>query len=69
MNFKAKTILILSKLSTAAKPYTFVLKDGNGKQLKELQNNDDQPVTRMIIAERIHYNSKRSGRSDECLDY
>ncbi|MCU7612941.1 S9 family peptidase [Chryseobacterium sp. GMJ5] len=28
--------------STAAKPYTFVLKDGNGKTVKELQNNNDQ---------------------------
>lgn len=28
--------------STAAKPYTFVLKDGNGKVIKELQNNNDQ---------------------------
>lgn len=28
--------------STAARPYTFVLKDGNGKVVKELQNNDAQ---------------------------
>lgn len=28
--------------STAAKPYTFVLKDGNGKTVKELQNNNEQ---------------------------
>lgn len=28
--------------STASKPYTFVLKDGNGKTLKELQNNNEQ---------------------------
>jgi dipeptidyl-peptidase-4 len=27
--------------SSAAKPYTFVLKDGNGKMLKELQNNSE----------------------------
>ncbi|MBW8361165.1 MAG: S9 family peptidase [Kaistella sp.] len=28
--------------SSASKPYTFVLKDGNGKTVKELQNNNDQ---------------------------
>ncbi|TXF75107.1 S9 family peptidase [Chryseobacterium sp.] len=28
--------------SSAAKPYTFVLKDGNGKTVKELQNNNSQ---------------------------
>ncbi len=28
--------------SSAKKPYTFVLKDGNGKTVKELQNNNDQ---------------------------
>ncbi|WP_307445438.1 MULTISPECIES: S9 family peptidase [Chryseobacterium] len=28
--------------STAASPYTFVLKDGNGKVVKELQNNNEQ---------------------------
>ena len=27
--------------STAAKPYTYVLKDGNGKTVKELQNNNE----------------------------
>lgn len=27
--------------STSAKPYTYVLKDGNGKTVKELQNNND----------------------------
>lgn len=27
--------------STAKKPYTYVLKDGNGKTVKELQNNDE----------------------------
>lgn len=28
--------------SSAKKPYTFVLKDGNGKVVRELQNNDEQ---------------------------
>lgn len=28
--------------SSASKPYTFTLKDGNGKTLKQLQNNDEQ---------------------------
>lgn len=28
--------------SNAVKPYTYVLKDGNGKTVKELQNNDEQ---------------------------
>jgi dipeptidyl-peptidase-4 len=28
--------------STAAKPFTYVLKDGNGKVVKELQNNNEQ---------------------------
>lgn len=28
--------------SSATQPYTFVLKDGNGKSLKELQNNNEQ---------------------------
>ncbi|UBB90326.1 S9 family peptidase [Candidatus Kaistella beijingensis] len=28
--------------SSAKKPYTFVLKDGNGKTMKELQNNNEQ---------------------------
>jgi len=41
-NFSKNYNYFIETSSTAAKPYTFVLKDGNGKQLKELQNNDDQ---------------------------
>ncbi|WP_426473189.1 S9 family peptidase [Chryseobacterium balustinum] len=41
-NFSKNYNYFIETSSTAANPYTFVLKDGNGKQLKELQNNDDQ---------------------------
>ncbi|WP_159477801.1 S9 family peptidase [Chryseobacterium sp. 18068] len=41
-NFSKNYNYFIETSSTAAKPYTFTLKDGNGKQLKELQNNDDQ---------------------------
>lgn len=41
-NFSKNYNYFIETSSTASKPYTFVLKDGNGKQLKELQNNDDQ---------------------------
>ncbi|MGD1320486.1 S9 family peptidase [Chryseobacterium sp. 2R14A] len=41
-NFSKNYNYFIETSSTAAKPYTYILKDGNGKQLKELQNNDDQ---------------------------
>ncbi|SUX46428.1 Prolyl tripeptidyl peptidase precursor [Chryseobacterium indoltheticum] len=41
-NFSKNYSYFIETSSTAANPYTFVLKDGNGKKLKELQNNDDQ---------------------------
>ncbi len=41
-NFSHNFNYYIETSSSAAKPYTFVLKDGNGKTLKELQNNDEQ---------------------------
>ncbi len=41
-NFSKNYNYFIETSSTAAKPYTFVLKDGNGKTVKELQNNNDQ---------------------------
>jgi dipeptidyl-peptidase-4 len=41
-NFSKNYNYFIETSSTVAKPYTFVLKDGNGKQLKELQNNEAQ---------------------------
>lgn len=41
-NFSKNYNYFIETSSTAAKPYNYILKDGNGKQLKELQNNDDQ---------------------------
>lgn len=41
-NFSKNYNYFIETSSTAAKPYNYTLKDGNGKQLKELQNNDDQ---------------------------
>lgn len=41
-NFSKNYNYFIETSSTAAKPNTFVLKDGNGKTIKELQNNNDQ---------------------------
>jgi dipeptidyl-peptidase-4 len=41
-NFSKNYNYFIETSSTAAKPYTYVLKDGNGKAVKELQNNDAQ---------------------------
>ncbi|VFB03425.1 Prolyl tripeptidyl peptidase precursor [Chryseobacterium taihuense] len=41
-NFSKNYNYFIETSSTASKPYTFVLKDGNGKVVKELQNNDEQ---------------------------
>lgn len=41
-NFSKNYNYFIETSSTAAKPYTYVLKDGNGKTVKELQNNNDQ---------------------------
>lgn len=41
-NFSKNYSYFIETSSTASKPYTFVLKDGNGKTVKELQNNNDQ---------------------------
>lgn len=41
-NFSKNYNYFIETSSTASKPYTFVLKDGNGKVVKELQNNNDQ---------------------------
>lgn len=41
-NFSKNYNYFIETSSTAAKPYTYVLKDGNGKVVKELQNNDAQ---------------------------
>ncbi|WP_294234206.1 S9 family peptidase [uncultured Chryseobacterium sp.] len=41
-NFSKNYNYFIETSSTAAKPYTFVLKDGNGKVVKELQNNETQ---------------------------
>jgi dipeptidyl-peptidase-4 len=39
-NFSKNYNYFIETSSTAAKPYTYVLKDGNGKTVKELQNNE-----------------------------
>lgn len=41
-NFSQNFTYFIETSSSAAKPYTYVLKDGNGKMLKELQNNEEQ---------------------------
>ncbi|KFF11768.1 peptidase S9 [Chryseobacterium soli] len=41
-NFSKNYNYFIETSSTASKPYMYVLKDGNGKTLKELQNNNDQ---------------------------
>ncbi len=41
-NFSGNYQYFIETSSTATKPYTYVLKDGNGKTVKELQNNDEQ---------------------------
>lgn len=41
-NFSQNYNYFIETSSSAIKPYTYVLKDGNGKTLKELQNNDEQ---------------------------
>ncbi|REC74980.1 S9 family peptidase [Chryseobacterium elymi] len=41
-NFSKNYSYFIETSSTASKPYTYVLKDGNGKTVKELQNNNDQ---------------------------
>ena len=41
-NFSQNFTYFIETSSSAAKPYTYVLKDGNGKTLKELQNNEEQ---------------------------
>ncbi|MBQ0153025.1 MAG: S9 family peptidase [Chryseobacterium sp.] len=41
-NFSKNYNYFIETSSTASKPNTFVLKDGSGKSIKELQNNNDQ---------------------------
>ncbi len=41
-NFSQNYNYFIETSSSAAKPYTYVLKDGNGQTLKELQNNQEQ---------------------------
>lgn len=41
-NFSKNYNYFIETSSTVSKPYTFVLKDGNGKTVKELQNNNEQ---------------------------
>ncbi|MEG0927847.1 MULTISPECIES: S9 family peptidase [Chryseobacterium] len=41
-NFSKNYNYFIETSSTAAKPYSYVLKDGSGKTVKELQNNNDQ---------------------------
>ncbi|MBO9693825.1 S9 family peptidase [Chryseobacterium sp.] len=41
-NFSKNYNYFIETSSTAARPYTYVLKDGNGKTVKELQNNNEQ---------------------------
>ncbi|PIF44440.1 dipeptidyl-peptidase-4 [Chryseobacterium sp. 52] len=41
-NFSKNYNYFIETSSTASKPYTFVLKDGSGKTVKELQNNNEQ---------------------------
>lgn len=40
-NFSSNFNYFIETSSSASKPYTFVLKDNNGKTVKELQNNDE----------------------------
>ncbi|MCP2038588.1 S9 family peptidase [Chryseobacterium sp. HSC-36S06] len=40
-NFSGNYNYFIETSSTAAKPFTYVLKDGNGKTIKELQNNNE----------------------------
>lgn len=40
-NFSGNYNYFIETSSTAAKPFTYVLKDGNGKTVKELQNNNE----------------------------
>ena len=40
-NFSGNYNYFIETSSTATKPYTYVLKDGNGKTVKELQNNNE----------------------------
>ncbi|WP_234111318.1 S9 family peptidase [Chryseobacterium sp. R2A-55] len=41
-NFSNNYQYFIETSSSATKPYTYVLKDGNGKAVRELQNNDEQ---------------------------
>lgn len=41
-NFSKNYEYFIETSSTAARPFTYVLKDGNGKTVKELQNNNEQ---------------------------
>ena len=41
-NFSQNYNYFIETSSSVSKPYTYVLKDGNGKTVKELQNNDEQ---------------------------
>ncbi len=41
-NFSQNYKYFIETSSSAEKPYTYVLKDGNGKTIKELQNNNEQ---------------------------
>ncbi|WP_447950905.1 S9 family peptidase [Chryseobacterium koreense] len=41
-NFSNNYQYFIETSSSATKPYTYVLKDGNGKTVRELQNNDEQ---------------------------
>lgn len=41
-NFSGNFNYFIETSSSATKPYTFVLKDGKGKTIRELQNNNDQ---------------------------
>jgi dipeptidyl-peptidase-4 len=41
-NFSKNFNYFIETSSSSSKPYTYILKDGNGKSIKELQNNDEQ---------------------------
>ena len=41
-NFSKNYNYFIETSSTVSKPYTYILKDGSGKTVKELQNNNDQ---------------------------
>ena len=41
-NFSKNFNYFIETFSSATKPFTYILKDGNGKVVKELQNNDEQ---------------------------